>query len=80
MQDKGLVVTLMGKGTFVRVGCFSDWILKAPDVESKSKEMLEFVEAKKRKWRKLTEGERGVLGEPVGVDERENPLYVIKLI
>jgi hypothetical protein len=80
MHDRGLAVTPTGKGTFVRVGCFSDWILEAPDMESESKEMLEFVEAKKREWRKLIEGERGVLGDSVGADERGNPLYVIKLI
>ena len=51
-----------------------------PDVEGESEEMLEFVEAKKREWGKLTEGERGVLGESVGVDEHGIPLYVVKLV
>jgi hypothetical protein len=81
MDGRGLVVKPTGRGTFVRVGCFRDWILEAPpDVEAESREMLEFVEAKKREWRKLTEGEREVLGESVGVDKHGIPLYVIKLL
>jgi len=80
MDGRGLVVTPTGEGTFVRVGCFRDWILEAPEVFAESKEWLEFVEAKKMEWRNLTGGERGVLGESVGVDEHGIPLYVIKLV
>jgi hypothetical protein len=73
--EKGLVVKPTdNKGEFVRVGCFRDWLLSKPGLEPETDETYEFVERMKREMEKLTDGERGVLGESVGLDEKGLPV------
>ena len=81
IDGRGLVVKPTdNKGEFVRIGCFRDWLLSAPGLEPETKEIFDFIKRMDREMEKLTDGERGVLGESVGLDDKGIPVYIIKLV
>jgi hypothetical protein len=81
-RGRGLVVKPTESGSFMRVGCFRSLVCLAEDHHSgyDRNKTVEIAQRFKREMEKLTAGERGPLGESVGLDEEGIPRYVIKLI
>lgn len=77
----GLVVKPTDEGTFIRTGCFRHLMVSQAAVASGTEEAFDVNRRFAKQMTELTEAERGVLGESVGLlDEDGTPLYIIKLI
>ncbi|PMD63083.1 uncharacterized protein K444DRAFT_715933 [Hyaloscypha bicolor E] len=63
----GLVVKPTNEGSFVRVGCFRHLTVYESEVEIGTEESSQLYKRFARQMAKLTDGERGILGDSVGL-------------